>query len=178
MAEKQRTIFSKSATERLNSPDDLDRYVRVTNPTVWLLLLACVAAIGGLMAWGFLGIVEEHERLLGCVVNGEAVCFVNAMGATDVAVGDDALVGGTAHMRVKSISEKPLSEDQVTELTGSQFLSDTLVTDRWAYLVKFDGDVTGLSEGVPIQFDVVTDSVAPISFVLGADEAAGESGGK
>lgn len=178
MAEKMRPIFSKSATERLNSPDDLDKYVQVTNPSVWLLLLACVAAIAGLLAWGFLGSVEEHERLLGCVVNGEAMCFVNAMGTTDVAVGDDALVDGTAHMTVKSISEKPLSEDQVTQLTGSQFLSDTLVTDRWAYLVEFDGDVTGLNEGVPIQFDVVTDSVAPISLVLGVDGVTGESGGQ
>ena len=32
MAEQTRTIFNQRAAEKLRSPDDLDKYVRVTNP--------------------------------------------------------------------------------------------------------------------------------------------------
>ena len=163
MAE-ERSIFNKRASERLNSPDDLDKFVRVTNPSVWLLLGACIVLLIGLLSWGFFGFVETHEKLSGCVVAGRALCFADASQHTDIVAGDEAMVEGK-HLKVKSVSPKPLSREEVETLLGSEFLSDTLVENRWAYLIDFEGDASGIMEGVPVTFDITTDSVAPISLI-------------
>lgn len=46
MADEQSNIFTKKASDRLRSPDDLDEYVRVTNPSVWIVLAACAMLSG------------------------------------------------------------------------------------------------------------------------------------
>lgn len=163
-----RPLFNKRASERLNSPDDLDKFVRVTNPSVWLLLGACVCLLIGLLSWGFFGFVETHERMEGCVVGGRAMCFTDATAHTEVVVGDEAVVDGS-RMKVKSVSPRPLTRDEVDAILGSEFLSDTLVPNRWAYLIEFDGMTSGLMEGVPLTFDVTTNRVSPISLVFGTD---------
>ena len=38
MADEQNSIFTKKASDKLRSPDDLNEYVRVTNPSVWVVL--------------------------------------------------------------------------------------------------------------------------------------------
>ena len=41
-------LFRKESVEKLTGPEDLNTYVKVLNPRVWLILAAIVAAIGGL----------------------------------------------------------------------------------------------------------------------------------
>ena len=40
MSERRANVFSERATQKLRSADDLDAYVRVTNPSVWVALIA------------------------------------------------------------------------------------------------------------------------------------------
>ena len=48
MPEETKELFTKKATEKLRSPDDLDEYVRVTNPSIWVVLAACISLMVGL----------------------------------------------------------------------------------------------------------------------------------
>jgi hypothetical protein len=58
VAEADNSIFTKKATDKLRSPDDLDEYVRVTNPSVWVVLAACIVLLVGLFAWAVFGTAE------------------------------------------------------------------------------------------------------------------------
>ena len=49
--EKNNSVFTKKATDKLRSPDDLDEYVRVTYPNVWIVLAACAILVIGLFAF-------------------------------------------------------------------------------------------------------------------------------
>lgn len=166
MAEAKRPIFNKKASERLNSPDDLDKYVRVTNPSVWLVLVGCIVLLIGLLSWGMFGFAETHEQTLGCVADGRALCFMSTKRSLGINEGDPAVVEGR-RMSVATVSDQPLPADQVAQIVGSEYLAETLVTDRWVYLIAFKGDVSGLTEGIPLSIDITTDSVTPISLILG-----------
>lgn len=50
-------LFRKKAVDILSSPEQLDRTMRFVGPKVWILLLACLASLGGLLFWGFFGSV-------------------------------------------------------------------------------------------------------------------------
>jgi len=42
-------LFRKEAVDKISSPEDLNTYVKVLNPRVWLILLGIVIAIAGLV---------------------------------------------------------------------------------------------------------------------------------
>ena len=45
-------IFRKKNIERVSSPEQLNDYVRVSNPGVWMVLTAVIVLLFGICAWG------------------------------------------------------------------------------------------------------------------------------
>lgn len=181
MAEAPKSIFNKRAAEKLRNPDDLDKYVRITNPSVWVTLAACVAMLAGLLAWGIFGAVTTSVKTTGAVIDTTAVaqanadigiegteaavCFLSAEDVAKVSVGDTAEVGGVK-MTVTFVSSVPNSPDEWDKTLGSQYLVKALFDGDWAYPVVFDGDVSRLDKNVPVAINITTDRVAPISLIL------------
>ena len=166
MAEPTRAIFNEKAMNKLRSPDDLDRYVRVTNPSVWIILAACLAFLAGLLVWGVFGAVTTSVSTMAAREGNEVICFLSAEDASKVHVGDAASVSGV-RVTVGSISETPLSRGEVTAELSSDYLVDSLVDDNWSYVVRFEGDVTALPSDVPLDATITVERVAPLSLVLG-----------
>ena len=52
------SIFRQKSIDRVSSPEQLNDYIRVTTPTVWLVLLALVILLLGMLAWSVFGTVE------------------------------------------------------------------------------------------------------------------------
>ncbi len=51
-------VFREKNLEKLSAPEDLNDYIRVTTPSVWLVMLALVLILVGFIAWSILGTVE------------------------------------------------------------------------------------------------------------------------
>ena len=166
MADTASSIFNKRATEKLRSPDDLDKYVRVTNPSIWVILAACAALLAGLLAWGVLGSVTTSVTATGVVVNDRAMCFLSAEDVAKVSEGDAAYVGGE-HMTVAKVASIPLSREEAAGILPSDYLVSTLVNGDWAYQVTFDGDTSELVDGVPQTVSITVERIAPIRLILG-----------
>ena len=166
MADVAKSIFNKKATEKLRSPDDLDKYVQVTNPSVWVVLTACVALLAGLLAWGVFGSVTTSVSATGVAVNGEAMCFLSADDTAKVHVGDVANVSGEL-LRVSQVAKVPLSSAEAGKILKSDYLVSALVTTNWAYRVSFEGDTSELAENVPLSVSITVERVAPITLILG-----------
>lgn len=166
MADETNSIFTKKASEKLRSPDDLDEYVRVTNPSVWIVLAACACLMIGLFAWGFLGTAETNVGATATYAKGEVVCFLPADKASSVHEGDVANVGGKP-MKVASIGAVPLSRAEAREIVGSDYLASTLVGDDWTYVVNFKGDGDpAFAEGIPLGTTITIERIKPISLIF------------
>ena len=160
------SIFNKAATEKLRSPDDLDKYVRVTNPSVWVMLIACIALVVGLLSWGVFGSVAETVSATGTFTNGKALCMLDADDVAKVRVGDDAFVGGQ-QMKIQEIDDIPLSREEASALLGSDYLTSSLMHGDWGYRVTFTGDTSQFAESRPLEVTISTSRIAPISLILG-----------
>lgn len=165
MANETSELFTKEASEKLRSPDDIDEYVRVTNPSVWVVLAACTTLLIGLFAWGFLGTVETSVKTLGTCVKGEVVCFLPTEKVSEVHVGDVASVDGEL-MEVAALSAVPVSRAEARDIVGSDYLASTLVTGDWTYVVHLDGGDHDFAEGVPLSVIITTERIAPISLLF------------
>ena len=51
-------LFKKKTIGKLSSPEQLNEYIRVTTPSVWLLLTVLLLLLTGLIAWSVTSRVE------------------------------------------------------------------------------------------------------------------------
>lgn len=65
-------IFRKSSIDRVSSPEQLNDYIRVTNPGVWLVLAAVIVLLIGACVWGIFGRLETKITVPVQVAGGEA----------------------------------------------------------------------------------------------------------
>lgn len=53
-------IFRKKSLERVTSPEQLNDYIKVTTPSVWLILLATLVLILGTLFWAVFGKIQVN----------------------------------------------------------------------------------------------------------------------
>lgn len=51
-------IFRKSTLDRISSPEQLNDYIHVARPSVWIVLGAVVALLAGILIWGIFGEID------------------------------------------------------------------------------------------------------------------------
>lgn len=66
----EETVFRKKSLERISSPEQLNDYLRVTNPTVWLVLGAVILLLLGVIVWGSVATIDSFASGTGFVENG------------------------------------------------------------------------------------------------------------
>ncbi len=54
-------IFRQKNLDRMSSPDQLNDYIRVTTPSVWLVLAALIILLIGMLCWSIFGTVEVTD---------------------------------------------------------------------------------------------------------------------
>ena len=47
--------------DKVSSPEQLNDYIRVTTPSVWLVLIAVILLLLGMLAWSVFGTVEARS---------------------------------------------------------------------------------------------------------------------
>lgn len=54
------TIYRKQSMDRINSPEALNDYLRVTNPTVWMILIAVILLLVGMLVWSSSATIDSY----------------------------------------------------------------------------------------------------------------------
>lgn len=63
-------IFRAKSMERISSPEQLQDYLRITNPPRWILAAAIILLVLSILAWGFFTAAESRESATAVVENG------------------------------------------------------------------------------------------------------------
>ena len=166
MTENQKSVFSQKAFDKMRSPDDLDKALSVAAPGLWAVILACAVLVAGLVVWGVFGTVISSVTTQGVRTGDQLLCLLTSEEASYVEEGEPANVAGR-RMSVSSVSTIPISHEEARELLGSDYLADTLMKEKWAYVVLFDGDPSAFTEGALMKVHITTDRVSPVELVLG-----------
>lgn len=51
-------IFRKKTVEKLTAPEDLHKFIKIANPGIWVLIIAVISFLIGVLVWGFVGRLE------------------------------------------------------------------------------------------------------------------------
>ncbi len=132
------TIYREKSLEKIKSPENLQEYLRVANPAVWMLLAAIILLLVGACIWGFYGRAETVVSAEATAENGIVTCFV----------ADESVEAGM-----------PL---RLEELTGQEFTVDTVEESVGGLAVTAQCDVP---DG-RYTAQIVTESLKPLSFLF------------
>ena len=132
-------LFRKKNLDRMNSPEELNQYIRASDPGVWLVMIAVVFLLLGFCIWGILGHVETVIKTEAVVEDGMAVCSVT----------DEKLNAGMI-IRIDK-KEFPITEVDFTGKSGSMICVVSAQTE--------------LPDGF-YDAEIVTEKINPVSFLL------------
>lgn len=89
----EKDLFRKKSIERISSPEELNNYLRVTNPSVWTVLIAIIIVLAGMVVWSTVGTLETRAEGVVTVKNGEAEVVVIGNKVSLVDENDTIIVG-------------------------------------------------------------------------------------
>ena len=80
-------LFRKNSLERVSSPEQLNDYVKVSSPGIWIILAAVIVLLIGACVWGIWGRLETTVPAVVISKNGTAVCCCDTSYIAKVEVG-------------------------------------------------------------------------------------------
>ena len=61
MEDKRKTLFRKETLDRISSPEQLNDYLHVTSPGIWVVLIAVILLMAGVFVWSCVGTLETKS---------------------------------------------------------------------------------------------------------------------
>ncbi len=153
-------LFRQKSMDKITSPEQMNDYIRVSNPSVWMILGAVIVLLIGVCVWGVFGRLDSTLQTGGVCKDGQLVIYV---GENDIdKLGEDTLVSVDGReFALSEISGSPIKLDSgydpyLIHLTG-------LSEGDWVYAVT--ADVADVKDGT-YSVEIITERVRPIDFVL------------
>ena len=152
-------IFRKKSIDRMSSPEQLNDYIKVTNPGVWMALAAIVILLICVCVWGVFGKLDTKLRVAAVSQDGQTVLYVKEDNIASVRENMSVYVGDETY-KVTSVSAQPVAVTE--EISEYARHTGELSIGEWVYIVQIDGS---LANGT-YKAQIVTDSVSPLYFVF------------
>ena len=156
-----RNIFRKESLDRISSPEQLNDYIRVTNPGVWMLLCAVALLLFGLCVWSIFGRLDTLLPVAAITEENQTVCYVKEADVEKVSADMPVRIGEEQY-RISTVSRQPVVVDD----TFVPYLLHVgeLAEGEWVYPVILNAPCG--ENGNIEKADIVIESIAPMTFVL------------
>jgi len=119
-------LFRKKNLDKIASPDSMDTFLRVTNPSTWISLAALLVLLVGAIGWAVFGTIES--KTTGVITANElsTTCYISEKDITRV----------TSGMEVRVDEEKYT----ITDISTKAVVSDIVLSD---YATQLGGYSSG-----------------------------------
>lgn len=189
------SLFRKKNLERISSPEQLNDYIKVSNPSVWLIISAMIIIAIAFSIWAFSGNITAEVSATGVFQSSSqgnidsVVCYVDANYMQKISEGMpvriydktkpmEAYING----KVVKVSQNPVKQEDILHAYSSEYVADSILESDYGVGVlikvnktsdsKYDwanneiGDETFLKLNDLCKVDIITESVTPIKFLF------------
>ena len=156
-----RNIFRKESLDRVSSPEQLNDYIRVTNPGVWMMMCAVILLLVGICTWSIFGRLDTVLSVAALTEQNKTVCYVKEEDVEKLALDMPVRIGDEQY-QISRIPRQPVLVDD----TFVQYLLHVgnLTEGEWVYPVTLNKPYG--NNGNIEKAEIVIESIAPMSFVL------------
>ncbi len=157
------TVFREKSIERISSPDQLNDYVKLSDPGVWFVLAAVMVILTGACVFGILGHIDSTVPGVGISKEGRMVCLVKKEYGGRFSEEMEAKIDGEKY-GASLRSDTPKTVWDTTD-AYALYVGD-MQPGEWVYEL----DVDGTFEDGTYAVSLVTEKVSPLSFLFGNNE--------
>jgi hypothetical protein len=146
--------------KKVNSPDQLNQYIRLSNPGVWILLLAIVVLLVGVCIWGYFGKIDTKIKTVVISDNHTSYLYVKEEDMAKIKNGMQVELNNNENIfEIADIEETP---EKVTDDMDeyARHLGNFQVGE-WVYKCRLNKNV---KEGT-YSANIIIESIAPMTFI-------------
>lgn len=146
--------------KKVNSPEQLNQYIRLSNPGVWILLLAIVVFLVGVCIWGYFGKIDTKIKTVVISDNYTSYLYVKEEDMAKIKNGMQVELNNNENIfEIADVGETP---EKVTEDMDeyARHLGNFQVGE-WVYKCRLNKNV---KEGT-YSANIIIESIAPMTFI-------------
>jgi len=165
------TIFRKASLDSISSPEQLNDYIKVSNPSIWIVLMAMFILLAVLVVWSITGSLPTSVHAKGVINGGKALGYVGISEAGSIKAGQAVKVQAvnqntTVNGHIDSLGAVPLSGAEIAADLKSDYLAQALAPQGFAVKIEIALDSPDIPDKTLVNINVVTDTVRPIDFLV------------
>ncbi|MCD8048691.1 MAG: hypothetical protein LUG52_03660 [Clostridia bacterium] len=153
-----KNIFREKSLEWISSPEQINDYIRVANPPVWMMLGALLLLLIGICVWGVFGRLETVISAAAITRDGVTTVYIKEDSGA-VEEGMTVRINGDEFV-ISAVSSEPTPVS--SDIPDYALHIGELQTGEWVYEAVLD---ESLKDGICLA-EIVTEQVSPISFVV------------
>lgn len=153
-------LFREKSIKRISSPEQLNDYIKVANPGVWVSIIAVIILMIGSFIWSFFFSVEEKFSTYVFAENGTMNAIVSEEEISGISAGMKVTINKKAYV-IEEIPKRPTKIDDefdeyLAHVSGVEY-------GDWIYIVKIQSSDGSVMEDGIYRADIVTNSFTPSS---------------
>lgn len=146
--------------KKVDSPEQLNQYIRLSNPGVWILLIAIVVLLIGVCAWGFFGKIDTKITTVAISSDYNSYVYIKEADLEKVKNGMNVeIVNNENKYEIVEIETTP--EKVTDELSEYARHLGNFQIGEWVYKCRLN---KSLKEGT-YGANIVVESIAPMVFI-------------
>lgn len=156
---KEFKLFREKSIEAVSSPESLNDYLRVTSPSIWLILAAIVVLLLGVIFWGVFGHIDTTRQVAIVSKDGTCACVVPYESAESALRQRIVVVGDTEYALQPVVSSPSTVTDTFdvnVRITGNLGVGDVVV------MIPLEEQ---LDDGIYVG-TLVTERITPMSLLF------------
>lgn len=161
----QNKLFRQKSIDKISSPEQLNDYIHVTSPGVWLLLCSITLILIGSCCWGILGSIKTYEKVPVIIKDDTYRAVVSTDHSRYIAPGEEIYIQNVRFI-VENISPEkhPIgSEYDSLIISECSYAQDEEVYDL---TLKLPENVTDYPANGCYSGNIVVETLSPASFVF------------
>lgn len=146
---------------QVNSPEQLNQYIRLANPGVWVLLLAIVLLLIGVCIWGFYGKIDTKIKTVVVSDNYTSYAYVKEEDIEKIKIGMKVQLNNSENIsEIIDIEESPAKvTDDMDEY--ARHLGNFQIGE-WVYKCRLN---KRKKQGI-YSANIIIESIAPMTFII------------
>ena len=147
--------------KKVNSPEQLNQYIRLSNPGVWILLIAIVILLIGVCTWGYFGKIDTKISTVAISSDYKSYVYIKEIDLEKVKKGMKVeIVNNENKYEIVEIETTP--EKVTDELSEYARHLGNFQIGEWVYKCRLNKNLREGTYGA----NIVVESIAPMVFVI------------
>lgn len=153
------SIFRKKSLERISSPEDLQEYIKVSGPGIWVLLISVVVFLLGALVWGVFGNLSTKEECIAVSDGATTILYIDEESVADIEPNMEVRIGD--------------SLGTLTAISSEAIQADKQLSDYALHLGGYDDKTWVFESSTDISLpqgeykaEIITEKVNPIYFIM------------